>query len=198
MADTLKEKTPDSETPVNPWSKIFREFAPLLIFFVTYKFTDIYVATGVFMVTMVIAMVMAWRIDKHIPLMLKVTFVIVMISGTLTIGLNDPRFVYMKPTIINGFFAFMLALGMARGKSYLQLVMEAGLPDLKDAGWKILTRNWMVFFIFMAVINEIVWRNFSEDTWMTFKVWGFIPLTIIFAMAQTPIIIKYSPPQKSE
>jgi len=192
MTDQTPNKTSDTTKAVNPWSKVLREFAPLFIFFVTYKLSDIYIATGAFMVAMVIAMTVAWRVDRHIPLMLKVTFIIVMISGSLTIGLSDPRFVYMKPTLINGIFAFLLAIGMWRGKSYLQLVMEAGIPDLAKKGWMIMTRNWMYFFIAMALLNEAVWRNFSEDIWMNFKFFGFIPLTVIFAMAQTPIIMKYS------
>jgi len=193
-ADNMTNDTPETnETEtVNPWGKVLREFAPLFIFFVTYKFSDIYIATGAFMVAMIIAMTVAWRVDKHIPLMLKVTFVIVMISGSLTLGLSDPRFLYMKPTIINGIFAFLLAFGLWRGKSYLQLVMEAGIPDLAEKGWMIMTRNWMYFFIAMALVNEAVWRNFNEDIWVNFKMFGFLPLTIIFAMAQAPVIMKYS------
>ena len=187
-----RESNSETAPEQNPWSKMLREFAPLIIFFVTYKFTDIYIAAAVFIPVMAVAMMLAKKLDGHIPMMMKVTFVIVLVTGVLTISLGDPRFVYMKPTIVNGFFAFMLALGLARGKSYLKLVMEEGLPPLEDAGWFILTRNWLIFFVLMAVLNEAVWRNFTEETWITFKVWGFIPLTLVFAFAQAPVIMKYS------
>jgi intracellular septation protein len=191
MTDSKNTKVIPSERKANPWRKILLELGPLMIFFAAFKFGGIFVATGAFMVAMPIAMAAAWHFERHIPVMQKVTFVIVMVMGSLTLYLENATFVYMKPTIINGLFATILTVGLLRGRSYLKVVMEAGFPQLEDKGWMVMTRNWALFFTTMALTNEFVWRIYGEDIWVNFKTFGFLPLTLIFAFAQTPIIMKY-------
>lgn len=175
----------------SPWRKIGLEMGPLILFFAAFKIWDIFIATGVIMVTMPIAMFISHRLDGHIAMMQKVTLAIILVMGGLTIYLEDATFVYMKPTIVNGLFATILTVGLLRGRSYLKIVMEAGFPPLEDKGWMLMTRNWALFFACMALVNETVWRNFSEDIWVNFKVFGFLPLTLVFALAQAPILMKY-------
>lgn len=187
---TNEDATPPVKKP-NPMIKLLLELGPLIVFFAAFKFGGIFVATGAFMVAMVTAMAVSWHRDRHIPMMQKVTFVIVMVMGSLTLYLENATFVYMKPTIINGLFATILTVGLLRGRSYLKLVMEAGFPPMEDKGWMVMTRNWAIFFAVMALVNEFVWRSYSEEAWVNFKTFGFLPMTLVFAFAQTPIIMKY-------
>ena len=180
----------------NPWIKTGLEMGPLLIFFIAFKLWDIFIATGVIMVAMPIAMLISRRIYGHIALMQKVTLGLIMVMGGLTIYLEDATFVYMKPTIINALFATILTVGLLRGRSYLKVVMEAGFPPMHDKGWMIMTRNWAFFFASVALLNEFVWRNFEEETWVNFKVFGLIPIMLVFAMAQTPIMMKHQIPEE--
>lgn len=182
----------------SPWRKIVLEMGPLVLFFVAFKVWDIFVATGTFMVAMIIAMSISWHLERYIGMMQRITFVIVMVMGGLTIYLENKTFAFMKPTIINSIFATILTVGLLRGRSYLKVIMETGLPALEDKGWMLMTRNWALFFASMALVNEFVWRNFTEDTWATFKVFGFLPLTFIFAIAQTPVIMKYQIKDESQ
>ncbi len=183
-----------AETPgrkPNPWRKLLLEMGPLIVFFAAFKFGGIFVATGAFMIAMPAAMAAAWHYEGHIPIMQKITFVIVMIMGGLTLYLENKTFVYMKPTIINGLFATILTVGLLRGRSYLKVVMGAGFPPMHDKGWMIMTRNWALFFVTLAGLNEFIWRNFSEDTWVDVKTFGFMPLFLIFAFSQAPLMMKY-------
>ena len=189
MTDLNRQQ--NNKETANPFRKILLEMGPLIIFFAAFKFGGLFVATGAFMVAMPIAMTISWHLERHIPIMQKITFVIVMVMGGLTLYLENKTFIFMKPTIINGIFALILTVGLLRGRSYLKVVMETGMPSLKDEGWMKMTRNWALFFATMALVNEFVWRNFSEDAWVNFKTFGFLPMTIVFAIVQTPIIMKY-------
>ena len=176
---------------INPWLKLALEMGPLILFFLANAKFGIFVATGTFMVAILIAVAVSWQLTRHVPTMMWVTTIIVMIMGGLTIYLNDERFVKIKPTLINGLFGGILAYGLATGKSYLKVVLEASFPALSEQGWRLLTRNWMLFFLTMAVVNEIVWRNFSTDFWVAFKVFGFLPLTFLFVMLQMPLVMRH-------
>ncbi len=193
---TNDDATQNTQKP-NPLVKLLLELGPLVVFFTAFKFGGIFVATGAFMVAMVTAMTISWHRERHIPMMQKVTFVIVMVMGGLTLYLENATFVYMKPTIINGLFATILTVGLLRGRSYLKLVMEAGFPPMHDKGWMVMTRNWALFFASMALVNEFIWRSYSEDIWVNFKTFGFLPMTLVFAFAQTPIIMKYQIEEES-
>ncbi len=184
----------DPDTPpkaINPWLKLAIEMVPLILFFLANAKFGIFVATGTFMVTILIAVAVSWHLTRHVPTMMWVTAIIVMFFGGLTIYLNDERFIKVKPTIINGLFGGVLAFGLATGRSYLKVVLEASFPPMTEHGWRLLTRNWMLFFFTMAVVNEFVWRNFSTDFWVGFKAFGFVPLTFLFVLLQMPLVMRH-------
>ena len=116
---------------------------------------------------------------------------IVLVFGGLTLYLQDEMFIKLKPTIVNVLFAVAIFGGMAFGKNYVRTLLGT-MVALSDEGWRLLAIRWGLFFVAMAVVNEIVWRNFSTDTWITFKVFGFLPLTVVFALAQTPLMHRYA------
>lgn len=176
---------------INPWLKLAIEMGPLILFFLTNAKFGIFAATGVFMVAILIAVAVSWHLTRHVPTMMWVTAIIVMIMGGLTLYLKDERFVKIKPTIIYGLFGGILAFGLATGRTYLKVVLEASFPPMTERGWRLLSRNWMLFFFTMVAVNEIVWRNFSTDFWVSFKVFGFVPLAFLFVLLQMPLILRH-------
>lgn len=176
---------------INPWLKLAIEMGPLILFFLTNAKFGIFAATGVFMVAILIAVAVSWHLTRHVPTMMWVTAIIVMIMGGLTLYLKDERFVKIKPTIIYGLFGGILAFGLATGRTYLKVVLEASFPPMTERGWLLLSRNWMLFFFTMVAVNEIVWRNFSTDFWVSFKVFGFVPLAFLFVLLQMPLILRH-------
>lgn len=176
--------------PQNSWRKIGLEMGPLLIFFISYKMWDIFIATGVIMVAMPAAMLLSRHFYGHITVMQKVTFGMILVLGGLTIYLQDETFIYIKPTIYYSFVGIILGVGLLRGRSYLKVVMESGLPPMTESEWMRITKNHMIFFFFLAGLNEAVWRNFSEDLWVQIKVFGFLPLLLIFTITQIYPAIK--------
>ena len=159
--------------------------------------TKIMAATAVFMPTMVIAVAISWFIAKKIPVMPMFSLVLVLIFGGLTIWLQNETFFKMKPTILNIFFGVALLAGLALGKMFLKVIFAEGW-SITDEGWRILTIRWALFFFFMALLNEFVWRNFSSDTWVQFKVWGNFPITMVFAIFQMRIVAQHPLPEKDE
>jgi len=155
----------------------------------------IFLATGVFMVAMIISLALSWFILKRIAVMPLVTGVIVLVFGGLTIYLQDATFIKMKPTIVNVLFGGILLGGLLFGQSLLKYVFGE-VYKLQPRGWWILTLRWGVFFFVLAILNEIVWRNFSTDQWVTFKVWGIMPLTIVFSLFQMKLLNKYAPEEQ--
>ncbi len=170
--------------------KLILDLAPLLAFFAAYMASDIYVATAVLMATTVISMIVSRIWLRHISATLILTTVLVVGFGALTLWLNDPRFIKMKPTMVNLLFAIALGGGLLTGRNFLQLLLGQAF-QLTEAGWRKLTYRWIGFFLAMAVLNEIVWRNFSEATWASFKVFGILPITIVFAMLQVGLIQRH-------
>jgi len=172
--------------------KIGLELGPLLIFFFTNANYDIFTATAWFMGAMVVSLVLSWALLRKIAVMPLVTGVVVLIFGTLTLILKDDTFIKMKPTIVNSLFGLTLLGGLFFGQSLLKYVFGE-VYKLKPEGWRALTINWGLFFIFLAVANEVVWRLFDTDFWVAFKVWGIMPVTIVFSMLQLPLLTKYAP-----
>ncbi len=170
--------------------KLLLDLAPLLLFFAAYMASNIYIATGVLMAATVVAMIVSRVWLGHISATLVLTTVLVVGFGALTLWLNDARFIKMKPTMVNLLFAVGLGGGLLTGRNFLQLLLGQAFR-LTEEGWRKLTYRWIGFFLVMAVLNEIVWRNFSEGTWASFKVFGILPLTIIFAMLQVGLIQRY-------
>jgi intracellular septation protein len=190
------EARPDAR-PEASLAKTVIDFGPLIAFFATYYIAEryqpeagIYWATGVLMVTTVAALAASRFLLGRFSVPPLVTAALVVVFGGLTIWLQDPRFVMMKPTIINLIFAGVMGYGLVSGRQLLKLVMGEALK-LTDEGWHKLTIRWFGFFLVMALLNEMVWRNFSQPTWVTFKVWGILPLTLLFAVAQVGLIKRY-------
>jgi intracellular septation protein len=178
---------------VNPLRLLF-DFGPLIAFFAVYFVAErlqpeagIYWATGVLMPTTVAALIASRLLLGRFSVPALVTAALVLVFGALTIGLHDRRFIMIKPTIIYVLFAGVLAFGLVTGRPLLKLVMGEAL-QLTDEGWRKLTLRWLVFFAAMALLNEIVRRNFEESVWVMFKVWGILPLTFVFAVAQIGLI----------
>ena len=151
----------------------------------------IFVATGAFMVAMVAAMLYSAIRYHRISPLLWFSGVMVVVLGGLTIYLHDETFIKMKPTVYYVLVAGILAFGLATGKPLLKAVLGSTYPGLDEAGWVKLTRNWAVFFAAMAVLNEGVWRNSSTEFWIGFKIWGAIPLTFLFALANVPMLMRH-------
>ncbi len=170
--------------------KLLIELGPLLIFFATYWAFGIYPATAVLMLTTVVSLVASRVLLGKISPMPVVTAVVVCLFGGLTFWLNDPSFIKMKPTFVNLLFAAALAVGLLLGKPLIKMLFGEQMR-LTDEGWTKLTVRWMLFFVAMAVVNEVVWRNFSESTWVSFKVFGLLPLSLAFALAQMGLIRRY-------
>lgn len=170
--------------------KMFLELGPLLIFFTAFKLLDIYWATGILMAATVVSLIASRLILNKVPVMMLVTGALVMVFGGLTVYLQDPTFIKIKVTIIYVLFAGGLAIGLALGQSFIKVLLGEAL-QMEDEGWRKLTIRWMYFFLALAVLNEGIWRNFSEDLWVKFKVFGILPLTFLFMMAQVGLLQKY-------
>jgi intracellular septation protein len=166
------------------------DLAPLLVFFAVYMTLGIYWATGALMVATVVSMIASWVLVGHISATLIVTTALVVGFGALTLSFNDPRFIKMKPTIVNLLFAGFLFGGLLLKRPVLQYILGEALR-LTDVGWRKLSLRWAWFFLAMAGFNEIVWRNFSEATWASFKVFGILPLTLGFAVLQLGLMRRY-------
>jgi len=175
----------------SPRQRFVTELGPLLVFFLVNWFEGIYAATGAFMVAMVAAIAYSWHASRHVPPMLWVSTVLVLVFGGLTLWLQDALFIKLKPTIVYTIFAVVLMAGLMTRRSFLRTLLGAAFPAMTDRGWRVLTRNWIVFFFAMAALNEIVWRSVSTDLWVAFKTFGAIPLTFLFALSQTPILLKH-------
>lgn len=175
---------------ISPGLKLAIELGPLVTFFAANAYGGIYLATAVFMVASVVALGAMWMLARRIAIMPLVSFLVVMVFGGLTLWLQDEHFIKLKPTLVNAAFGVLLLGGLAFRKPLLPYVFD-GMVQLTDAGWRALTIRWGVFFLVMAVLNEIVWRNFSTDTWVAFKTFGYLPITIVFAMAQAPLMARH-------
>lgn len=176
--------------PVNPLLKLVLEVGPLAIFFVCNSRFGIFYATAAFMVATVTSLLASRILLKRIPILALVTGVFVMIFGFLTIYLQDDTFIKIKPTILNVLFALILGAGLYFRRPLLKLALGEVL-QLREEGWRILTLRWIGFFIFLAILNEIVWRNFSTATWVGFKSFGIMPLTFLFMMSQITLIMRH-------
>lgn len=181
-----------SEKPApHPLFKLATELGPLVIFFGANAKFGLFVATGAFMVAIVAAIAASYIVTRHVPLMAIVTAVIVLVFGGLTLFFHDEMFIKLKPTIIYALFAVTLGIGLLMGRSFIAIMFDQ-MFNLTPTGWRLLTIRWMVFFAGMAVLNEIIWRTQTTDFWVSFKAFGVIPITAIFAMAQTPLIKRFS------
>lgn len=176
---------------INPLLKIAFEMGPLGVFFIGNARFDLFVATAAFMVASLVSLGALWALTRKLAIMPLVTAGIVLVFGGLTLWLQDETFIKMKPTIVNGLFAATLGIGLMLRKPLLQVVFE-GAFDLTDVGWRRISLAWTLFFAFMAVLNEVLWRNMSTDAWVTFKTFGSPAITFIFAIGLTPILTRHA------
>ena len=166
------------------------DLGPLLIFFAAFKYLGIFGATAAFIVAVLVALGLGYLIERRLSPMPLFTAVLVVVFGGLTLYLKNDIFIKMKPTVLYGFFGAVLLGGLAFNRLFIKYVFAQAF-ELDETGWKKLTVRWGLFFLLLAVVNESVWRATSTATWVSFKVWGIIPLIFLFALAQTPLVIKH-------
>lgn len=186
----VEESKQHAEANAKPLLKLLIELGPLVAFFLVYSRAGIYWATGVLMVATVIALVASRAIFGRLLAVPVVTAVLVVVFGGLTFWLDDPRFIKIKPTIINLLFAGVLIIGLITRRPLLKVLFGEAF-HLTEEGWRKLSVRWTLFFLVLAALNEVVWRNFSESAWVNFKVFGILPLTLVFAMAQIGLIKRH-------
>ncbi|MEM5583445.1 septation protein A [Roseibium sp. AS2] len=202
------EHAPNDPTrkELSPLLKLALELGPLGVFFlfnargeqITASFPvleavgkPIFLATAAFMVAITISLVVSLWLTRRLPIMPLVSGVVVLVFGALTLWLHDELFIKLKPTIVNCLFGSILLGGLLFGKALLGYVFDSAFR-LTDEGWRKLTFRWGVFFFVLAIVNEVVWRSFSTDFWVSFKVFGIMPITILFTLSQLPLIQKHA------
>jgi len=204
-----------AKTQLNPVTKLVLDLGPLLVFFfvnsrpalfapllrpflpdvlLTGEHAGIFTATAIFIPTILLALAAGYALTRHLPLMPLITAIVVVVFGGATLIFQDETFIKLKPTIIYVLFGVVLLGGLAFGKSLLGLVFDS-VFHLTAEGWRKLTLRWALFFLALAVLNEIVWRTQSTDVWVAFKVFGVLPLTFVFAALQYPLLQKYAAPE---
>lgn len=195
---------PTPPSPVKPpapapgaGARLLIDLGPLLVFFLANFFAPvpdtlkIFVATGAFMIAMMIAMLVSQIRYRHISPLLWFSGLMVVVLGGITIWLHDETFIKIKPTIYYAIVAALLIFGMMTGRNFLKIVLGTAYPGLSDRGWHLLTRNWAGYFIAMGVLNEAVWRTQTTDFWVGFKLWFFLPATFLFAAANIPMLMRH-------
>jgi intracellular septation protein len=194
ISEIMSEPTPAAapeRQQLNPMVKLALDLGPLVLFFVANSRYGIFAATAVFMIAVLAALAASYIMIRRLPIMPVITAIIVVVFGGLTLVLHDATFIKVKPTIIYALFGLILLGGLVFNKPLLGVVFDS-LFHLSGEGWRKLTLRWAIFFLALAVLNEIVWRNVSTDTWVTFKVFGVVPLTILFGALQVPLIKRYA------
>ena len=182
---------PNEPKTLSPGAKLLVELGPLLVFFVVLmRSGDLFLATGVLMVGMTIALAVSWRVERRLPPMSIVTAVLVLVLGGLTIWLGNETFIKLKPTIVSLLFACVLAAGLFLKRPFLKTVLGSAFA-LEETGWRKLTVRWIAFFVTLALMNEVARRQLSTESWATFKVFGVLGLTIVFGILQMPLIQRY-------
>lgn len=190
MADGPLTPGEEAESPALDRKQLIKfavELGPLVVFFVANSRLGIFWGTGLFMAATVLALVVSRLVLGRIPTMPLVSGFFILVFGGLTVWLQDDHFIKMKPTIVNSLFALILGAGLMRGQTFLKVVFGDVLRLTED-GWRKLTIRWVVFFLFLAILNELIWRGFSTDFWVSFKVFGIMPLTLAFALAQVGLL----------
>ena len=176
-----------------PIIKFVADFGPLLIFFIIYfnNENDLKLAIPPFIIATLVALALVYFFERKIPMVPLISGILISLFGGLTIYFDNKIFFYMKPTIINLLFASFLFFGKYFTKKPLLKIFFQNALNLEQEGWRRLNYRWMCFFIFVAILNEIVWRTQSEPFWVNFKVWGLLPISFLFAASQMPLINKY-------
>ena len=169
------------------------DLGPLIVFFATYEFFGIFAATGIFMAAVLVVLGAGYAIERRLSPMPVFTAILVLIFGGLTLYLKNDIFIKMKPTVLYALFGAILLGGLGLNRLFIKYVFAHAF-QLTDEGWRQLTWRWGVFFFALAALNEIVWRNFSTDSWVIFKVWIILPLISLFALTQSAFVLKHQLP----
>jgi intracellular septation protein len=185
-----EDHTIDARPQMPPALKLATEMGPLIAFFVANAWGGIFWATGVYMVAAAVALGLTWAMTRRLAIVPIVTLGFVVAFGALTLWLADETFIKVKVTIINALFGVILFTGLAMGRPLLKLALGEAL-NMDAEGWRKLTIRWALFFFAMAALNEVVWRSFSTDAWVNFKVFGLLPLTVVFAVAQIRLMQRH-------
>ena len=198
-----------SARQLTPKAKLAVELGPLLVFFVSFFVAKrlapdapeggesvqagagIIWATGAFIVATLVALAVSYSVERRVQPMTLVTAVLVVVLGGLTIYLDDETFIKRKPTFVSGLMGTVLLIGLAFGRSLVRPLLSSAI-DMDERGWKILTFRWGLFFLFIAALNEVVWRQMSTGTWITFKTFGILPLTFVFLLSQAPLLERHA------
>jgi intracellular septation protein len=173
------------------------DLGPLFVFFIAYRFLGIYAATGVFMVAVLVALALDYFFERKLSPVPIMTAVLVMIFGGLTLYLKNEIFIKMKPTALYSLFGLTLLGGLYFNRLFLKYLLSLGF-EMPDSAWRTLTLRYGIFFLGMACANEIVWRNFPTDIWVDFKVWGAIPLILLFSLTQAPFLMRHQSEEKTD
>jgi len=199
MTEATQDHHEPAETEAQPLMKLLLDLGPLILFFAAYALTkkDIFASTGIFMVATAAVMIFSKIKYRAVSPMLWFSGFMVLVLGGLTIWLHDETFIKIKPTIYYAMVAGILAFGLWTKRPTLKLVLGSAYPGLTERGWTILTRNWALFFVILGVTNELVWRNFSTEFWLGYKFWGALPGTILFAMANIPMLMRHGMNQEA-
>ncbi|MXP24646.1 intracellular septation protein A [Altererythrobacter indicus] len=200
----MAETTPTPKKPKSSWINLLVDYGPLLVFLAVYKIASpahdtsgvgaivaVIKSTGAFMIAAIVALVVSkWRLGS-VSRMLWLSTALIVGFGSLTILLRDPFYVQVKPTALYVFFGVVLLVGWMRGKAFLQWLLEAAFEGLNKEGWLKLSRNWGVFFLFLAVLNEVLRHYLSFGDWLATKIWVFMPLSFLFTFTQLPMLLKH-------
>lgn len=206
-----KQATKNTRKPINQGAKFALDMAPLLTFLLANFYGEslaeifpvlqdlggkIFIATAGLMIATTISLTITWLLERRIAKMMLATAIMVLVFGSITLYLKDETYLKIKVTIINVLFGtILLGVLFIRGKSILKALLDSSL-QLDDEGWKKLTLRWGLWFFFLAFVNEVIWRNFSTDFWVLFKVWGIISMTIVFMLFQVSLLSKHGLPEE--
>lgn len=190
MSHEPTARPPEQEISAQQIGKLLLEVGPLGVFFIVNSYGGIFWGTGAFMVATVLSLIASRMLCGRVPIMPLISGVFVLVFGGLTIYLHDELFIKMKPTIVNSIFASILFGGLLFGQALLKHLFGE-VFRLTEPGWRVLTFRWACFFVLLALLNEVMWRSFSTDVWVSFKVFGIMPLSMAFAIAQIGVIKKY-------
>lgn len=176
--------------PPPRWLQPAVDYGPLAVFFVVYLAAGLMAATAAVIGASLLALALAWTLQRRVPLIPLITAAVVALFGGLTLWLQDETFIKMKPTIVQALFAAILLVGLVFGRPLLKPLLGRMMPPMSEAAWRQFTLRYALFFIAMALLNELVWRTQSTDFWVTFKVFGLSGLTILFILTQMPFIAR--------
>ena len=191
--------TPEQPRELSPKAKLAVEGGPLLVLGATFILSKLLIGdgreliygTGAFIVATLFALGYSYMVERKVSMVALVTAILVTALGGLTIYLDDDTFIKQKPTYVSGLIGSVLLIGLAFGRPFVKYLMQ-GAVQLEEAGWHKLTLRWGFFMLLLAGLNEVVWRNFSTETWLSYKLFGILPLTIVFLLSQGPLIAEYA------